>query len=298
MVHGRTESCTMRSDHFRELASKKLLFSFFGATGGQETTTTAAGSTTTTAAGSTTTTAAGGGAANGTSSTNGTAAGNGTANSTAAPVTTTTITTTTSTINGSEPANCDSTQLSSTIRQRFLDRHNELRGSLARGQGERNGAGGLAPPAANMYRMRYTCQAESFAQTHVNSCNDQVIPPEDRLSHKENVYRFEGGGGPADAAEAAMNNWWSQLANYGVPSNMQFTQQLRNRPVSNAITKWSKMAWWNNLQVGCAINQCDGFQLVVCMYSPGGNDVDKPIYNVGAPCSQCPGQCFDGLCSQ
>ncbi|KAK5964420.1 SCP domain-containing protein [Trichostrongylus colubriformis] len=241
-----------------------------------------------------------GGAGNGTAAGNGTSSGNGTANSTTPATqntTTTTTTTTTAAPNASEVVNCDSAQLPTSIRQRFLDQHNLRRGSLARGQSEANGNGGLAPPAANMYRMEYSCTAESYAQSHANSCSQQIQPVAQRPGHKTNVYAYSGSGDEAAAAEEAMNSWWSQLALNGIDNNMLFTQAVRSR-TSKPVTRWSKMAWWNNLQVGCAINQCDGLKLVVCMYSPGGNDVGKQIYNVGAPCSQCPGQCQEDLCSQ
>ncbi|PIO62648.1 hypothetical protein TELCIR_15782 [Teladorsagia circumcincta] len=58
------------------------------------------------------------------------------------------------------------------------------------------------------------------------------------------------------------------------------------------------MAWWNNVEVGCAVRSCNGFQFVVCMYRPGGNNVGERVYDIGAVCSTCPRGCIDGLCSQ
>ncbi|KAK6043591.1 SCP-like protein, partial [Cooperia oncophora] len=141
----------------------------------------------------------------------------------------------------------------------------------------------------------WSCDAESYAQSHADSCNQALQPVDVHPGHKENVYRFNGTGDPAGAAEAAMNNWWSQLARNGVPSNMQYTQQVANQTAP--VTSFTKMAWWNNIKMGCAINQCNGFMLVVCMYSPGGNDIGRPIYNIGAPCSQCQGGCIADLCT-
>ncbi|KAK5964421.1 SCP domain-containing protein, partial [Trichostrongylus colubriformis] len=192
--------------------------------------------------------------------------------------TTSTTSTTTTTTAG---AFCGNTQLDQSVRQRFFEKHNLLRGSLARGQTERNGDLGIAPPAANMYRMRYSCDAESYAQQHANTCDQRVLPPSGRPGYKENIYSFRGSGSQADAAEAATNNWWSQLARNGMRSDMLFTSAVRHRE-TRRVTKWSKMAWWNNLEVGCAINSCNGFQFVVCMYRPGGNNVGDYVYNVGA----------------
>ncbi|XGW11702.1 hypothetical protein V3C99_012855 [Haemonchus contortus] len=194
-----------------------------------------------------------------------------------------------------QEAYCDSRQLDQSVRQRLFEKHNLLRGSLARGQTEANGNYGIAPPAANMYRMRYSCDAESYAQQHANTCNEVVLPPDARPGYKENIYSFRGTGGQADAAEAATNDWWSQLARHGMRTDMLFTSDVRHRQ-TEIVTKWAKMAWWNNLLVGCAINQCNGFMFVVCMYRPGGNNIGERVYNVGAVCSQCSGQCVDGLC--
>ncbi|PIO58739.1 hypothetical protein TELCIR_19819, partial [Teladorsagia circumcincta] len=94
----------------------------------------------------------------------------------------------------------------------------------------------------------------------------------------------------------AMADWWSQLARFGMRSDMQFTEAIRSRQVGK-ITKWSKMAWWNNQLLGCGMRHCGKFYLVVCMYRPGGNDVGRSVYHVGAVCSDCPETCVDGLCN-
>ncbi|EYB83432.1 hypothetical protein Y032_0335g2858 [Ancylostoma ceylanicum] len=52
------------------------------------------------------------------------------------------------------PPSCPNTQMTNILRGIFLDTHNNLRGSLARGQTERRGTSGeIAPPASLMYRM-------------------------------------------------------------------------------------------------------------------------------------------------
>ncbi|EYB99328.1 hypothetical protein Y032_0123g1148 [Ancylostoma ceylanicum] len=91
-----------------------------------------------------------------------------------------------------------------------------------------------------------------------------------------------------------LSQWWSQLARFGMRSNMMFYQSEYKRGARNVLN-WAKMAWWNNRYVGCAVKKCGSFYAVSCMYYPGGANVNQYVYQVGAVCSGCPrGQC-DGL---
>ncbi|RCN34230.1 hypothetical protein ANCCAN_19919 [Ancylostoma caninum] len=65
--------------------------------------------------------------------------------------------------------------------------HNRLRGNIARGQTERNGDLGIAPPTSTMYKLRYDCDAESYAQQHVNTCDGVHQPDSGHPGYKENV---------------------------------------------------------------------------------------------------------------
>ncbi|KAK6044999.1 hypothetical protein COOONC_17497 [Cooperia oncophora] len=85
-----------------------------------------------------------------------------------------------------------------------LNGHNERRSRLARGEMESNGnrtAGNdpnlrryfyrsLAPPATNMFRMVYNCDAESYAQQHASSCRMLQLPPSGRPGYKTNMYFY------------------------------------------------------------------------------------------------------------
>ncbi|KAK6043590.1 hypothetical protein COOONC_18905, partial [Cooperia oncophora] len=101
----------------------------------------------------------------------------------------------------------------------------------------------------------WSCDAESYAQSHADSCNQALQPVDVHPGHKENVYRYSGSGDPAGAAEAAMNNWWSQLARNGVPSNMQYTPLV----ASQGATSFTKVSFWQEATIcyafvatGCA----------------------------------------------
>ncbi|KHJ82217.1 SCP-like protein, partial [Oesophagostomum dentatum] len=59
--------------------------------------------------------------------------------------------------------------MTNEVRQAFLNKHNELRSRVARGQ-ERDGAGGNAPMAAKMLKMVYDCDVENSAMRHAQKC--------------------------------------------------------------------------------------------------------------------------------
>ncbi|EYC37164.1 hypothetical protein Y032_0818g2514 [Ancylostoma ceylanicum] len=188
--------------------------------------------------------------------------------------------------------NCGNPSLTNGLRNLFLDMHNNFRGSLARGQTERSFGWGIAPPAALMYRMKYTCDAESYAHQHASSCVTTPLPAYAMPGYKENFHVLRTvQTTPAGAIQNALASWWSELARFGMRSNMMFYRSELRRGNRNVMS-WSKMAWWNNIELGCSVQNCGRFYFTVCMYRPGGNNIDQHVYKVGAVCSDCPrGQC-------
>ncbi|EYB81869.1 hypothetical protein Y032_0372g147 [Ancylostoma ceylanicum] len=187
---------------------------------------------------------------------------------------------------------CGNPSLTNGLRNLFLDMHNNFRGSLARGQTERSFGWGIAPPAALMYRMKYTCAAESYAHQHASSCRTTPLPAYAMPGYKENFHVLRTvQTTPAGAIQNALASWWSELARFGMRSNMMFYRSELHRGNRNVMS-WSKMAWWNNIELGCSVQNCGRFYFTVCMYRPGGNNIDQHVYKVGAVCSDCPkGQC-------
>ncbi|RCN47590.1 SCP-like protein, partial [Ancylostoma caninum] len=188
--------------------------------------------------------------------------------------------------------NCGNPALNNGLRNVFLDMHNDFRGRVARGQTEVSAGWGIAPPAALMYRMKYDCNAESYAQQSVANCRRTELPAYARGGHKQNLFVLNHvQANPKAVIHYALSQWWSQLARFGMRSNMMFYQSEYNRGARNVLS-WAKMAWWNNRRVGCSVKHCGSFYVVSCMYSPGGLNVNQHVYRVGAVCSGCPhGQC-------
>ncbi|RCN31947.1 SCP-like protein, partial [Ancylostoma caninum] len=190
--------------------------------------------------------------------------------------------------------NCGNPRLTNSIRNLFLNMHNNWRGSVARGQTETSMGWGIAPPATLMYRMKYTCNAESYAQQYIQSCNTKGLPQYTHPGYKVNTHVLRTlQTSVAGAAQNAMYTWWSQLARFGMRSNMMFYNSEFRRGNRNVLS-WSKMAWWNNKEIGCSVHRCSSFYYVACMYKPGGNNVNQHVYKVGAVCSECGGGQCDG----
>ncbi|KHJ92050.1 SCP-like protein [Oesophagostomum dentatum] len=188
---------------------------------------------------------------------------------------------------GAPEPNCDNRRLTNTQRSLLLNLHNNYRSSLAKGQTEVNHNWGIAPPAALMYRMLYDCNAESYAQQAVSTCRKTRLPLDTIGSHRQNIHVLNTvQTTPEGAMQNALATWWGQLASYGIRSSMMFYPSEFNRGASNVLS-WSKMAWWDNLRVGCATQNCGTYYVTSCMYNPGGNRLNTYVYPVGAVCSQC-----------
>ncbi|VDO95170.1 unnamed protein product [Heligmosomoides polygyrus] len=145
---------------------------------------------------------------------------------------------------------CNSTAMDDEVRRAYLDWHNNYRSSLAEGR-EYNGRIGYAPKASNMQVMTYDCIAEESARRHAKSCSGKLSDPDSRPGYKENIVHI-------------------------------------TKTYLNDVDTARKMAWHDNVKLGCAHQNCGEVIFAVCHYGPGGNVVDELIYNQGEPCTRCP----------
>ncbi|EYC07986.1 hypothetical protein Y032_0068g236 [Ancylostoma ceylanicum] len=137
--------------------------------------------------------------------------------------------------------NCGNPALTNGLRNLFLDTHNRFRGNVARGQTEVSAGWGIAPPATIMYRMKYDCNAESYAHQHAGSCNRNRLPPSAMPGYKENIHVLNTvQTTPAGAIQNALATWWSELARFGMRSNMMFYPSEANRG-ARSVMNWSKV---------------------------------------------------------
>ncbi|PIO59343.1 hypothetical protein TELCIR_19196 [Teladorsagia circumcincta] len=130
-------------------------------------------------------------------------------------------------------------------------------------------------------------------------------------------------------AEKAVNNWFGQLAQKGVPQeNMlnlnvfyrgvwYYTQSVHSwynelpthgAPADNILTwavfntgigHYTALAWQNTHRIGCGVVYCKGWVITGCEYNPPGDVIGSIIYEMGDPCvtdADC--KCTGCKCSQ
>ncbi|EYB83435.1 hypothetical protein Y032_0335g2860 [Ancylostoma ceylanicum] len=89
--------------------------------------------------------------------------------------------------------------------------------------------------------QRYDCNAESYAQQHVNTCDGRNQPESGHPGYKENVNVLNRRSNFEGAAQWAMATWWGQLARFGIRTDMLFTENIRRRASRN-IRKFTKVS--------------------------------------------------------
>lgn len=196
--------------------------------------------------------------------------------------------------------------LSSQQQRRALQKHNELRARVARGDTPGQ------PPAADMRRLQWDEDLAAVAQQWADQCryehNGQRSEQLDARTHDdepdvgENLFAFIGTmQGPN--VDDAIQQWFDEHELYRFPN------------ASTAATgHYTQLVWADTTRVGCGYARCDhlaaapfrdmperaeGF-LLVCDYAPAGNWVGQDPYSVGDACSACDDErsrCVNGLCS-
>ncbi|KHJ79066.1 SCP-like protein [Oesophagostomum dentatum] len=188
--------------------------------------------------------------------------------------------------------------MSDEIREMFLDMHNRLRSSLARGLEYDKLINGNASAAAKMLKMVYNCSVEESAMKNAAGCVYGHSSDYERPGLGENIYQTTAPYlDKIEAAKQASQLWWDELKKNGLGEDNMITDDLWNRP-GEMIGHYTQMAWETTTQLGCAVAHCP-HTYVVCQYGPSGNYFYEPIYTKGKPCSQCPRNTCnekEGLC--
>ncbi|EYC41700.1 hypothetical protein Y032_0559g3448 [Ancylostoma ceylanicum] len=144
-------------------------------------------------------------------------------------------------------ASCPNPGLTDGIREIFLDMHNRLRRVIRpalqedrRNEMETSVSPHQLRPCISLYR--YDCNAESYAQQHVNTCDGRNQPQSGHPGYKENINVLARQSDFAGAAQWAMASWWGQLASFGMRTDMLFTQAIRSR-TTNSVRKFTKVVF-------------------------------------------------------
>eukprot|EP00644_Phytophthora_capsici_P008932 jgi/Phyca11/5520/fgenesh1_pm.PHYCAscaffold_6_\ len=159
----------------------------------------------------------------------------------------------------------------------WIDRHNYFRTT------------GLPWSAGNMRRIGWDAELATKAASVAAKCSATTAP---------GVNAFQSWNTNASSAiDEAIQQW---VVETGVTTIRTMAQPgFSGLDVGKGVyNSYSQVLWAKTDSVGCATASCSGGQLVVCEYSPAGNDGKLPWYNHAAQASECPEgtTASNGLC--
>jgi len=196
-------------------------------------------------------------------------------------------------------------QLSEESKAAILDKHNELRRRVAKGE-ETGGINPPQPQAANMRKLVWSDELEAIAQRWSDQCtfgHDSSRNTLDGTYVGQNAYysatSLQQSEAEAQAATTgAADAWYDEVTNPGFDS-----QSINPFVFSYGAGHYTQVVWADTEELGCGMvhyTESPWYKtLVVCNYGQGGNWQGGEMYQLGAACSACPAgyTCDDGLCA-
>jgi len=186
----------------------------------------------------------------------------------------------------------------------ILDKHNELRRKVAKGE---ESTAKKQPKASNMREMVWNDELAAVAQRWADQCtfgHDGNRKKLDGTYVGQNAY-MSGSSKESDLAtimgkmDKPTLAWYDEVSKYSFdPANIKpFT-------FGYDTGHYTQVVWAESEELGCGqVMYTDApwyRNLVVCNYGPGGNMQGAAMYEVGEPCSACPDgyTCKDSLCAK
>ncbi|EYC35697.1 hypothetical protein Y032_0999g3346 [Ancylostoma ceylanicum] len=175
---------------------------------------------------------------------------------------------------------CYNDYLYSSDRHLFLDYHNEARLRVASGV-EPNGYDEMLPPAANMYKLRWSCVLENEMQERLSKCATEIPPLKGFGQNVMTIYDHKGTLlAPLKEIRETLRDWWGELElNEVSGSTISYTtEDLHN---------FANMVFADNTEIGCSYASCDDdeFVLIGCLYRKDGAVMNQVLYKNGTRCS-------------
>ena len=195
-------------------------------------------------------------------------------------------------------AECEVTgrEVTAAGRKLILDKHNELRRKVARGEEKEQ------PKASNMREMVWNDELAAVAQRWADQC---------KFGHDKNRKKLDGTYVGQNVAltssskeitlemDQAPISWYDEVVYPGFdPASIN-----PFKPAAGA-GHYTQVVWAESEELGCGrvMYMDDGWynDIVVCNYAVGGNMKGVAMYKVGDPCSNCPPgyTCNDSLCAK
>jgi len=195
----------------------------------------------------------------------------------------------------------------------IVDKHNELRRRIARGQETI----GNMPKAANMMELEWDDELAKIAQRWANQCtwgHDKCRVTSDGCYSKLGVGQNMAASGSTAISgaspnwEASIQSWYDEVKDYSASEIGNFTDVETDD--GKEIGHFTQLVWAETHKVGCGFvgfysnevfNRPESFyiNIHVCNYAKSGNmQGGYSVYKTGEPCSQCPrnAMCHKDLC--
>ncbi|VDO93403.1 unnamed protein product [Heligmosomoides polygyrus] len=107
------------------------------------------------------------------------------------------------------------------------------------------------------------CPSTEFSKEYRQTVLDVHNNLRMRPGWVENIQKVRGQPDVLSALKNALSTWKDEMYRYGLPSNV-YTPKIK---ATYKLTRFTKMIWGTNQQIGCATHLCNGgFYTTVCLY--------------------------------
>jgi len=186
----------------------------------------------------------------------------------------------------------------------ILDKHNELRRKVAKGEEKENKQ---QPKASNMREMVWNDELAAVAQRWADQCtfgHDKNRKKLDGTYVGQNAYMASSSQeSDLDAIMLKMDKatlaWYNEVVSPGFDP-----ASIKPFKFDYGAGHYTQVVWAESEELGCGqVMFPDGGwykNIVVCNYAKGGNMGGATMYEEGDPCSNCPSgyTCKDSLCAK
>ena len=161
-----------------------------------------------------------------------------------------------------------------------LAAHNDFRDLVA--NGDKVGAGGNTPQAANMLKMTWDDSIAAGAQAWADACVFAHSSSSQRPNQGENLAASTG------SSVNYLSSLWFNEVDSAAPSSYS------SYVFESGVGHYTQAVWAKSGKLGCRKALCPelfpGWDMyyLVCRYSPPGNYIGNEIYSEGSPQSACP----------
>ncbi|CAD5231443.1 unnamed protein product [Bursaphelenchus xylophilus] len=192
----------------------------------------------------------------------------------------------------------DQRKLNNAERNAILDKHNEFRRTVAKGEAVAKG-GTKLPIAGDMHELEYDTTLEDLAFSWASNCrwNHSGNGGENMFASQEQATDF------SSFLIEGTTSWFNEIKNFDASGVQSF--QVQNDAV---IGHFTQVIWGATSKLGCAVAACptlinekgSNWLFLVCNYQAQGNVIGEPIYTTAkAAASACPSgtSSDDSLCA-